>query len=416
MNIKMNAKLIEQAYSNIKDVVARTPLQFNERLSKEFNANVYLKREDLQTVRSYKIRGAYNKISLLTPAEKKRGVVCASAGNHAQGVAFSCNKLGIKGHIFMPNNTPRQKIERVKKFGGKWATIVMSGDNFDKACLEAKKFSKKNNKVFIHPFDDALVIAGQGTVGLEIFEQLAEKPDFIFVPVGGGGLISGVGVYAKEKNKKIKLIGVESEGSPSMFKALKKGRVITLDHIDKFVDGTAVKTIGKLGFEISKKLVDKVVIVPDGKTCQEMIALYQNNGIVTEPAGALSLSALEQMKDKIKGKTVVCIVSGGNNDISRYPEIIDRSLVYQGLKHYFVIEFSQKAGSLRKYLDSVLGPNDDIVLFEYFKKNNRESGPALVGIELIRKEDFKPLLKRMDTSGFKYQILDRKSPLFYFII
>lgn len=416
MNTKINAKLIEEAYSNIKDVVVRTPLQFNERLSKEFQARVYLKREDLQTIRSYKIRGAYNKISLLTSAEKKRGVVCASAGNHAQGVAFSCNKLGINGHIFMPNNTPGQKIERVKKFGGKWTTVVMSGDNFDVACREAEKFSKKNNKVFIHPFDDALVIAGQGTAALEIFEQLVEQPDFIFVPVGGGGLISGVGIYAKEKNKKIKLIGVESEGSPSMFEALKKGKITTLKHIDKFVDGTAVKTIGKLGFEISKKLVDKVLIVPDGKTCQEMISLYQNNGIVTEPAGALALSSLEQMKDKIKGKTVVCIVSGGNNDISRYPEIIDRSLVYQGLKHYFVVEFSQKAGSLRKYLDTVLGPNDDIVLFEYFKKNNRESGPALVGIELIKKEDIKQLLKRMNTSGFKYQILDRKSPLFYFIV
>ena len=416
MNKKINAKLIEEAYNNIKDVVARTPLQFNERLSKEFQAKIYLKREDLQTIRSYKIRGAYNRISLLTSAEKEHGVVCASAGNHAQGVAFSCDKLKIKGHIFMPNNTSIQKIERVKKFGGKWTTIVMSGDNFDIACLEAKKFSKKNNKVFIHPFDDALVIAGQGTVGLEIFEQLAELPDFIFVPIGGGGLISGVGVYAKEKNKEVKLIGVESEGSPSMFEALKKGKIITLENIDKFVDGTAVKTVGMLGFEISKKLVNRVLIVPDGKTCQEMISLYQNDGIITEPAGALALSALEQMKDKIKGKTVVCIVSGGNNDISRYSEIIDRSLIYQGLKHYFIIEFSQKAGSLRKYLDTVLGYDDDIVLFEYFKKNNKESGPALVGIELIKKEDFQPLLKRMDKLGFKYQILDKKSPLFYFIV
>lgn len=409
MKIKINAKLVEEAHDRIKDVVIQTPLQFNERLSKQFQAKVYLKREDLQTVRSYKIRGAYNKMSLLTPAEKKRGVVCASAGNHAQGLAFSCNKLGIKGHIFMPQNTPRQKIERVKKFGGEWATIVMAGDTFDVACREAKKFNKKNNKVFIHPFDDALVIAGQGTVGLEIFEQIVGKPDYIFVPVGGGGLISGVGVYAKEKNVRIKLIGVESEGAPSMFEALKKGKIITLNHIDKFVDGTAVKTVGKLGFEISKKLVDKVLLVPDGRTCQEMVSLYQNNGIVAEPAGALSLSALEQLGNKIKGKIVVCIVSGGNNDISRYPEIIDRSLAYQGLKHYFIVEFSQKAGSLRKYLDTVLGPNDDIVLFDYFKKNNRESGPALVGIELLKKEDLRPLLKKWIKAVLNIKLLAGKA-------
>lgn len=414
--MSIDIKMIEMAYEQIKNVVIKTPLQFHNGLSEKFQAKIYLKREDLQTVRSYKIRGAYNKISLLSEQEKKRGVVCASAGNHAQGVAFSCDKLKIKGYIFMPSNTPKQKIERVRRFGGRWIEIIIEGDSFDETCREAEKFCKKNKSVFIHPFDDPTVIAGQGTIGVEIFEQLSEKIDYIIAPIGGGGLISGLGIYAKNKNPKLKLIGVEPEGAPSMSQALKAGKVVKLEHIDKFVDGTAVKAVGKLGFEISKKLVDEMLLIPEGLICQKMIYLYQNNGIVTEPAGALSVAALEKLGTKIKNKTVVCIVSGGNNDISRYPEIVDRSLIYQGLKHYFIVEFSQKAGSLRNYLDTILGPNDDIVLFDYFKKNNRETGPALVGIELTKKEDLQPLLKRMDKSGLKYQVLDRKSTLLKFIL
>jgi len=416
MKSQITPKLIEEAYGRLKDIVIKTPLQLNERLSKQYKAKVYLKREDLQSVRSYKLRGAYNKISLLTPEEKRRGVVCGSAGNHAQGFAFACSKLKLKGYIFMPQNTPKQKIERARRFGGKWVSIVLVGDTFDEACHKAKNFSDNKNKVFIHPFNDELVIAGQGTVGVEILEQLEESPDYIFVPIGGGGLISGLGTYVKSKYPKIKLIGVESEGVPSMFQSLKKGEVVTLDKIDKFIDGTAVKTVGKLGFEICKKIVDKVLLVPEGRVCQEMILLYQNNGIVTEPAGALALSAIEQLAEKIQGKTVVCIVSGGNNDISRYPEIIERSLEYQGLKHYFIVEFPQRAGVLKTFIERTLGPGDDIVLFEYFKKNNKESGPALVGVELARKENFNLLLKRLDKLGFKYQVIDRKSPLFGFVV
>lgn len=413
---KIDAKSIEEAYERTHDVVTETPLQFNNELSKRFHADVYLKREDLQIVRSYKLRGAYNKMSLLSPDERRRGVVCASAGNHAQGVAFSCNKLKIKGSIFMPSNTPKQKIDRVKMFGNGWINIIVSGDTFDDACREAEKFGKKNKAVFIHPFDDESVIAGQGTVGVEVFRQLARSPDYILVPIGGGGLISGLGTYAKSKNPKIKIIGIEPEGAPSMYESLSKGAVVTLQHIDKFVDGTAVKTVGKLGFGISKKIVDTVLLVAEGRVCQEMIDLYQNNGIVTEPAGALATAALEQLGNTIRNKTIVCVVSGGNNDISRYPEIVDRSLVYQGLKHYFIIDFSQKAGALKKYLDSVLGPDDDIVLFDYFKKNNRETGPALVGIELARKENLAALLKRTEKAGFKYQLLDRGSHLLKFIL
>lgn len=412
----INTELIREAHNRIKNVVVKTPLQLSNELSKKFQAKVYLKREDLQAVRSYKIRGAYNKIASLSDKEKKSSVVCASAGNHAQGVAFSCNRLKIKGNIFMPSNTPKQKMERVRKFGGRWVEIIIAGDNFDEACREAEKFCRKNKAVFVHPFDDADVIAGQGTVGIEIFEQLSEDPNYIIVPIGGGGLISGLGVYAKDRKSKINLVGVESEGAPSMFESLKAGKVITLGHIDKFVEGTAVKTVGKLGFGIAKKLVDKILLIPEGKVCQEMISLYQDNGIVTEPAGALAVSALEQLGGKIKGKTVVCVISGGNNDISRYPEIIDRSLAYQGLKHYFIIEFFQKSGALRGYLNEILGINDDIVLFDYFKKNNRETGPALVGIELSRKENLEPLLKRMDDAGLKYQLVDRKSPILKFIL
>lgn len=414
--MKINAELVEEAYQRIGEVTRKTPLQFNDGLSKKFKAEIYLKREDLQAVRSYKIRGAYNKISTLSLEEKKRGIVCASAGNHAQGVAFSCSKLKIKGYVFMPQNAPKQKVERVRNFGGKWVKVVLVGDTFDEAYEKSEEFRLKHNKVFIHPFDDALVIAGQGTVGIEILEQAKKIPDYIIVPIGGGGLISGLSIYVKEKKPGIKIIGVESEGVPSMHDSLKKNRIITLDKIDKFVDGTAVKKVGKLGFRISKKFVDKVVLVAEGKVCQDMIDLYQNDGIVTEPAGALAVSALEQMKETIKGKTVVCVVSGGNNDLSRYPEIVERSLAYQGLKHYFIVEFPQRAGALRKYLDTVLGPNDDIVLFEYLKRNNKESGPALVGIELAKRGDLEPFLKRMDKLGFKYQTIDRESSLFNIVI
>jgi len=412
MKMKINAKMVEEAYGRIKEVVKKTPLQFNDGLSKRFMARIYLKREDLQAVRSYKIRGAYNKISTLSSEEKNSGIVCASAGNHAQGVAFGCNQLKIKGHIFMPQNAPKQKVERVHNFGGKWVEVVLVGDTFDESNKKAQEFKKKHNKVFIHPFDDALVIAGQGTVGKEILEQSEERPDYVIVPIGGGGLISGLSIYIKEKDSKIGIIGVESEGVPSMHRSLEEDRIIELDKIDKFVDGTAVKRVGKLGFEISRKFVDKVFLVPEGKVCQEMINLYQNDGIVAEPAGALAVSVLDQLKEKIKGKMVVCVVSGGNNDISRYPEIVERSLAYQGLKHYFIIDFPQRAGALRKFLDKVLGPKDDIVLFEYLKRSNKESGPALVGLELAKKEDLSPLIKRMDRSGFKYQIIDRESSLF----
>ncbi len=411
--------LVEEASKNLKGVVKNTPLEFNKRLSEKYGAEVYLKREDLQVVRSYKLRGAFNKMVLLDGSQKQKGVVSASAGNHAQGVAFSCERLKIKGHIYMPKNTPKQKVDRVKVFGGKWVKVVLVGDTFDEAYDFAKKFYKKEKNIFVHPFDDYEVMAGQGTVGLEALEQLKQlnkKPDYFVVPVGGGGLLAGLGSYTKVKNPKVKLVGVEPEGAPSMTKALKAGGIVTLGELDKFVDGAAVKTVGKNTFKLAKKFLNKMILVPEGKVCEEMISLYQSDGVITEPAGALSVSALDFLKEEIKGKVVVCVVSGGNNDMCRYPEIMDRSLVYRGLKHYFIVEFSQKPGALRNYLDNVLGKDDDITLFEYIKKSNKETGPALVGIELVKKEDFEPLLKRMNYFGLKYEILKKESPFFRFLV
>ena len=412
----LSSKLVEEAYERLKNIATLTPLQRNERLSEKYKANIYLKREDLQIVRSYKLRGAYNKISLLTPSEKKRGVVCASAGNHAQGVAYSCAKLNVKGCIYMPKNTPKQKVERVRILGGNLITMELIGDTYDESYKYAKEYCNKNKKVFIHPFDDEYVMAGQGTVGMEILDQLRKIPEYIVVPVGGGGLAAGLSIYVKSKYPNVKIIGAEPEGAPSMSVSLEKGEVFTVEKIDKFVDGAAVKTVGTLTFNVVKNNIEKMLLVPEGKVCEEMISLYQSDGIITEPAGALSVAALDEIRNEIEGKTVVCVVSGGNNDISRYPEVVDRSLMYKGLKHYFIIEFSQRPGALRDYLHNALGKNDDITLFEYIKKSNKETGPALVGIELAHKQDLEPLLSRMNSIGLAYEILKRDSPLFRFIV
>ncbi len=407
---------IENAQDVLRNIVVKTPLERSKRLSEKYHARIYLKREDLQIVRSYKIRGAYNKILSLSPAQRKKGVVCASAGNHAQGVAFSCSQLKCKGSIYMPKNTPRQKINRVIFFGGKWVDVVLVGDTFDEASAIANDYARVHHKAIIPPFNDEKVIAGQGTVGLEILADLNEEvPDYIVVPIGGGGLASGVSIAIKEKYPHAAIIGVEPTGAPAMTESLKKKRRVVLETIDKFVDGAAVKSVGDLTFHICSQNIKKMILVPEGKVCMEMIELYQNDGILTEPAGALSIAALDSIKDGIRGKTVVCVVSGSNNDISRYSEILERSLIYQGLKHYFLINFPQRPGALRSYLDDVLKNGTDITLFEYIKKSNRETGPALVGLELTKKEDLKPLLKRMDDLGFTYEVISPESPLFRFV-
>ena len=407
---------IEAAEWRLSGVIQHTPLIKNLNLSTEFEANIYLKREDLQVVRSFKIRGAYNKICSLTKDELKRGVVCASAGNHAQGVAHSCHLLGIKGKIYMPSTTTLQKVKSVKMFGKSNVEVILSGDTFDDAYAEAMKDCLKNNKTFIHPFDDEKIIEGQATVGLEIYKDMEEKLDYIFIPIGGGGLAAGVSSYLRQVSPSTKIIGVEPEGAPSMKTAIEKGEVVTLDTIDKFVDGAAVKRVGARNFEICRETIDDIVLIPEGEICTNILRLYNEEGMIVEPTGALTVSALTYFKEQIKGKSVVCVISGGNNDITRMAEINERSLLFKNLKHYFIVQFPQRAGALKEFLVNVLGPDDDICLFEYTKKNNRERGPALIGVELKDPKDFEPLLERMKEYKINYRMLNENLELFNMLI
>jgi threonine dehydratase len=410
--VKVGVQEIVYAHHVLRDVIVRTPLQHDRVLSSKYGCNVYVKREDLQVVRSFKIRGAYNLIRSLSDEELQRGIVCASAGNHAQGVAFSCQAMKIRGRIFMPNTTPRQKVNQVKFFGGDAVDVVLTGDTYDDAYDEAMRACTQEGMTFVHPFDDPKIIAGNGTIGMEILEQIGTTPDYVFVTVGGGGLAAGVGTYIKSLRPEIRLIGVEPEGAPAMKASFDQGEVRTLDKIEKFVDGAAVRRVGDLTFRMCRELLDDIVLVPEGKVCSTILALYNENAIVAEPAGALPIAALDLYREQLQGKTVVCIISGGNNDVDRMQEFKERSLIYEGLKHYFTINFPQRAGALREFLDEVLGPNDDITRFEYTKKNNKESGPALVGIELKHREDYEPLIGRMRQKGYEFIELN-KDPLLY---
>lgn len=409
-------KDIMTAEHTLSEILMPTPLMKNRNLSEKYEANVLLKREDLQMVRSYKIRGAYNKIKSLSPSEMARGVVCASAGNHAQGVAYSCSKLNIKGQIYMPVTTPKQKINQVKMFGGKCIEVVLTGDTFDQANTAAIEACQQNDMVFIPPFNDAKIIEGQATVGLEIIQEAKIKIDYIFVPIGGGGLASGVGSFYKQMSPATKIIGVEPAGAAGMKKSLERGEVTELQEVDKFVDGAAVQRVGELTFDVCRKVLDDIVVVPEGKICTTILNLYNFDAIVVEPAGALSMSALDYYKDEIKGKNVVCVVSGSNNDITRMEDIKERSMLYEGLKHYFVVRFPQRSGALQDFVNKVLGPSDDITYFEYKKKNNREKGPALVGIEIQHPEDFDGLIARMKEHGIMHQYLNNNPNLFEFLI
>jgi threonine dehydratase len=413
---KVTLEDIIVANHHLKDVIQKTPLQRNILLSDRYNCNIYLKREDLQVVRSFKIRGAYNFIQSLSEEELKNGVVCASAGNHAQGVAYSCKLLGIQGKIFMPTPTPRQKVSQVKLFGGSYVEVILTGDTFDDSYSEAVKYCQQEKMTFVHPFDDPRIISGQGTVGIEIMNDMEEHIDYVFVSIGGGGLASGVGTYIKGISPSTKIIGVEPAGAPGMKESLDKNDVITLKDIEKFVDGAAVKQVGHLTMEICKDILDDIVLVPEGKVCTTILELYNENAIVAEPAGALPIAALDFYRDEIAGKNVVCIVSGGNNDIDRMQEIKERSLLYEGLKHYFIINFPQRAGALREFVDKVLGPHDDITRFEYTKKNNKDNGPALVGIELKCKDDYHPLIDRLNRNGIQYIEITKDPYLFNLLI
>ena len=393
-----------------------TPLVFMKNFSERYQANIYFKREDVQVVRSYKIRGAYNKIQGLSKEELINGIVCASAGNHAQGVAYACNKLKVYGTIFMPVTTPNQKIDQVNMFGGQFVEVRLFGDSFDDSQKAASEFCKENKSTFVHPFDDLDVIAGQGTVGLEILND-SEKPiDYLFLPVGGGGLASGVGSVFKNLSPSTQLIGVEPKGAPSLTTSLKNGVNTTLTHLEKFVDGAAVKRMGEITFDLCKELLDGTDTICEGLICSTILKVYNENALVVEPAGALSIAALEKHKEQIIGKTVVCIVTGGNNDITRMEEMKERALLYEGLKHYFIIRFPQRAGALKEFVVDVLGVNDDIAYFEYTKKNNRDKGPAVVGIELKSKDDFDPLIARMEQKGFLGEYLNENPELFQFLI
>jgi threonine dehydratase len=404
------------AHTHLKDVVIKTPLQRDPILSEKYDCNVYLKREDLQTVRSFKIRGAYNSISTLPIEQLKNGVVCASAGNHAQGVAYTCNRLQIKGTIFMPSTTPSQKVSQVRFFGGNAIEVVLTGDTFDRSYAEAVNYCRNHNMTFIHPFDNHEVIAGQGTVGVEILNDIECPIDYLFMGIGGGGLAAGVGTYIKGISPSTQVIGVEPAGAASMKESIREGRVVSLEKIDKFVDGAAVQQVGQFTFEICKEVLDDIVLVPEGKVCSTILELYNKNAVVAEPAGALSIAALDFYREQIKGKNVVCIISGGNNDIDRMQETKERSLIYEGLKHYFIINFPQRSGALREFLDKVLGPNDDITRFEYTKKNNKDNGPALVGIELKCKEDYEPLIARLNEHNVQYVEINNNPTLFNLLI
>lgn len=407
---------VKEAAGRISNVVVKTPLSPSFTYSQRFDANVFLKREDLQQVRSYKIRGAYNKISSLSLEQLEKGVICASAGNHAQGVAFACNKLQVKGVIYMPGTTPRQKVKQTEMFGGQWVEVVLKGDTFDDSFKNALKHGKKYGQVFIHPFDDEKVIEGQATIGLEIIEQATEPIDYVLAPLGGGGLLAGLSSVFKELSPNTKIIGIEPEGAPSMSASLEKGKLVELENIERFVDGAAVQKVGSRNFAICKENLDRMITVPEGKICQTILDLYNEDAIVVEPAGAMAISALDFFAEEIKGKNVVCVVSGSNNDITRTAEIKERALLYAGLKHYFVVSFPQRAGALKEFVAKVLGPNDDITHFEYSKKHHRENGPAVVGIELNDPADFEPLVKRMKAKNFYGEYLNDKPNLFQFLV
>ena len=409
-------KDIQKAKDIVRDVALITPLQRNERLSEQYDANVYFKREDLQPIRSFKLRGAYHKIYKLSDAERKLGIVCASAGNHAQGVALACNKLGIKGTIFMPVPTPKQKLNQVRMFGGENIETRLVGDTFDDAYAAAQSFKDQSKSIFIHPFEDKDVVIGQATLALELLEQAQDPIDYILVPIGGGGLISGVLHVFKTLSPNTKVIGIEPEGAPAMQQSLENGKNTELNSIDPFVDGAAVRKVGDDAYDLCDNYLDKLVLVSEGKICQSILKLYNREAIVVEPAGAMSTASLKMIGEEIKGKNVVCLICGGNNDITRMAEIKERALLEAKLLHYFIVRFPQRAGALKEFVADVLGPKDDITFFEYSKKNNRSNGPAVVGIELKNPDDFNPLVKRMKSKGIYGDYINNKPDLFQFLI
>lgn len=412
----VTAKDIDVAAGVLAKVATKTPLQKSERLSEEVGRPVYLKREDLQICRSFKVRGAYVRIAAMDEDERAAGVVCASAGNHAQGVAYACAHLGIKGTIFLPASTPRQKRKRIATIGGKWVEPVIVAGDFDEANRVAGEAAKEGGKIYVHPYNDPYTIAGQGSIAVDLDSQLPEDTDMILIPVGGGGLIAGMATWLKGHRPGIRIVGVESAGAASMKAALEAGNPVSLDRVDSFVDGTAVGRAGDLTYQVVRDLVDDIVVVPEGAVCTEMLDLYHSEGVIAEPAGALASAAARNFLPQIPNGSVVCLVSGGNNDLSRYAEVTERSGRYEGLRHYFLVTFNQEPGALRSFLNDVLSEGEDIIYFQYTKKNNRDTGPALVGIELPDPTDIKGLRRRMAASPLQVQEIDPSSQIFKILV
>ncbi|MCC3217532.1 threonine ammonia-lyase [Chryseobacterium sp. X308] len=419
MKEEVSSSVLENVYKaeeRLKDVVVKTPLVVNNNLSAIYESNIYFKREDLQRVRSYKIRGAYNKMATMSEEELSKGVVCASAGNHAQGVAFACQTMKVKGTIFMPLPTPGQKLEQVKMFGGEYIDVILFGDTFDESKDAAMRFCKDHNSVFIHPFDDPAIIEGQATTALEILEQTEGVVDYLFVPIGGGGLAAGICTVFQHLSPQTKIIGVEPSAAASMKKALEKGKPVLLEKISRFVDGAAVQQVGDITFERCKDILYDMATVDEGLVCETILSLYNKDAIVVEPAGALSVAVLEKYRDEIKGKNVVCIISGSNNDITRMEEIKEKALLHAGLKHYFLVRFPQRPGALKTFVMDVLGPDDDITYFEYTQKNSKEKGIAVVGIALKQNKDFTPLIDKMKRYDFFVNYLNNDPSLMNLLI
>lgn len=412
----LSAADIDAAAERIAGVVAPTPLQFNDRLSEATGARVYLKREDLQTVRSYKLRGAYNLLMQLSEDELRAGVVCSSAGNHAQGFALACASMGVQGRVYVPAKTPKQKRDRIRYHGGKFIELVVGGSTYDLAAEAAIDDVRRTGATLVPPFDDLRTMAGQGTIAAELLGQIDSEPDLVVVPVGGGGCIAGITTYLAERTRNTAVLGIEPAGAAAMIAALAAGEPVTLEDVDQFVDGAAVRRAGDLTYAALEAAGDMVSIttVDEGAVCTAMLDLYQNEGIIAEPAGALSVAGLMEA-GVAPGSTVVCLISGGNNDVSRYGEVLERSLVHLGLKHYFLVDFPQEPGALRRFLDEVLGPNDDITLFEYVKRNNRETGEALVGVELGSAAELDGLMARMESSGIHVEALEPGSPAYRYL-
>ncbi len=413
----LSAADIDEAAQRISGVVTRTPLQFSERLSEATGASVYLKREDLQSVRSYKLRGAHNLLMQLSKDELAAGVVCSSAGNHAQGFAMACRSMGVRGRVYVPVKTPKQKRDRIRYHGREFIELIAVGKTYDEAAAASLDDVARTGATLVPPYDDPRTMAGQGTIAAEILDQLDGEPDLVVVPVGGGGCIAGITTYLAERTTGTSVLGVEPAGAASMIAALAAGEPVDLDHVDQFVDGAAVKRAGAMTYAALAAAGDMVSIttVDEGAVCTAMLDLYQNEGIIAEPAGALAVAALMEA-DVEPGSTVVCLISGGNNDVSRYNEVLERSLVHLGLKHYFLVDFPQEPGALRRFLDTVLGPGDDITLFEYVKRNNRETGEALVGVELSSAADLEGLLARMRASDIQVEELEPGSPAYRYLL